>query len=79
MVAVFVGATAGIGETILKHSAKCSNAPTVYIDGRSKASAASLLNELETLNLKGTFDFIQSEISLVRKVDNVCDEDKTKE
>ncbi|MCJ1250458.1 hypothetical protein MMC30_007686 [Trapelia coarctata] len=79
MVALFVGATSGIGEATLKQFAKSSNAPKVYIVGRSKTSATSLLKELETLNPQGTFNFIQSEISLIRNVDAVCNEIKGKE
>ena len=79
MVALFVGATRGIGEATLKQFAKYSNAPTVYVVGRSKTSASHLLKELQTLNPQGTFNFIQSEISLIRNVDAVCDEIKAKE
>jgi len=79
MVALFVGGTSGIGEATLKQFAKYSNAPKVYIVGRSKSLASSLLKELETLNPQATFNFIQSEISVIKNVDNVCDKIKTQE
>ena len=79
MVALFVGGTSGIGKGTLIELAKNANAPRVYLVGRSKASATPLLNELERLNPKGTFTFIETEISLIKNVDRVCDEIKAKE
>ncbi|KAK9311907.1 hypothetical protein V1524DRAFT_288093 [Lipomyces starkeyi] len=79
MVAVFVGATSGIGLSTLKQFAKYSNAPKVYVVGRSKQSATPLLHELEVLNPKGIFIFVETEISLIKNVDAVCEEIKTSE
>ncbi|KAK9482729.1 hypothetical protein V1527DRAFT_475450 [Lipomyces starkeyi] len=79
MVALFVGGTSGIGKGTLKQFAKCANTPKVYIVGRSKSSAAPLLNELESLNPRGTFVFIETEISLIKNVDAVSEEIKQKE
>jgi NADP-dependent 3-hydroxy acid dehydrogenase YdfG len=79
MVAVFVGATSGIGLSTLKQFVKYSNAPKVYVVGRSKQSATPLLHELEVLNPKGIFIFVETEISLIKNVDAVCEEIKTSE
>ncbi|KAK9242506.1 hypothetical protein V1506DRAFT_509377 [Lipomyces tetrasporus] len=79
MVAVFVGATSGIGLGTVKQFAKYSNAPKVYVVGRSKQSATPLLHELEVLNPKGIFIFVETEISLIKNVDAVCEEIKTNE
>lgn len=79
MVALFVGGTSGIGKGTLKQFSKHANAPKVYIVGRSKSLAASLLEELQNLNPQGTFIFIESQISLIKNVDKVCEEIKEKE
>jgi len=79
IVALFVGGTSGVGKGTLIQFAKTANAPRVYLVGRSKASATPLLNELERLNPSGTFTFIETQISLIKNVDSVCDEIKAKE
>lgn len=79
LVALFVGGTSGIGKGTLKQLSKYANAPKVYIIGRSKSSATPLLNELQNLNPQGTFVFIETEISLIKNVDTVCQEIKEKE
>lgn len=79
MVALFVGGTSGVGKGTLIQFAKNATAPRVYLVGRSKASSTALLNELETLNPSGTFTFIETQISLIKNVDRVCDEIKAKE
>jgi NAD(P)-dependent dehydrogenase (short-subunit alcohol dehydrogenase family) len=79
LVAVFVGATGGIGSNTVKQLTMHANAPTVYIIGRSKESAAPLLAELKKLNPQGTFNFIEGQVSLVKEVDRICDEIIAKE
>ncbi|KAJ8099563.1 hypothetical protein POJ06DRAFT_223331 [Lipomyces tetrasporus] len=74
MVALFVGATSGIGKGSIMQFAKYANAPKVYIVGRSKTAATALLNELDRLNPQGTFVFIETEISLIKNADDVCDQ-----
>ncbi|KAH8821562.1 hypothetical protein F5884DRAFT_93242 [Xylogone sp. PMI_703] len=79
LVAVFVGATSGIGQATLKHLAKSASFPIVYIIGRSQQAAAKQLDELRNLNPAATFNFIEAQISLMKEVDRVCDEIKSKE
>jgi len=79
LVALFIGGTSGVGKGTLLQFAKNANAPTVYLVGRSKASATPLLNELESLNPTGTFTFIETQISLIKNVDRMSDEIKAKE
>ena len=79
LTALFVGATSGIGMGTLKQFAKHAYAPKVYIVGRSKNAASDLLDELTSSNPQATFVFLEAEISLMRKVDEVCEEIKTKE
>jgi hypothetical protein len=79
MVAVFVGATSGIGMGTLKQYAKYAQGGKAYIVGRSKTAAQPLLDELKASNPTGTFDFIEAEISLIKNVDIVCEAIKAKE
>ena len=79
LVAVFAGATRGIGMGTLKQFAKHARAPKVYIIGRSKKSATNLLEELTLSNPDGIFEFIETEISLIKNVDLACEEIKSKE
>lgn len=79
LVAVFVGATSGIGMGTLKQFAKYAQAPKVYILGRSKKAAVSLLSEIQSSNPEGKFEFIETEISLMKNVDLACDQIKANE
>ena len=79
LVAVFVGATSGIGMGSLRQFSKHAKAPKIYILGRSKKAATPLLDELKSLNSEGTYEFIETEISLIRNVDKACDEIKSRE
>lgn len=79
LVAVFVGATSGIGMGSLKKFSKNASAPTVYVVGRSKKAATPLLDEIKASNPEGTFNFIETEISLIKNVDDACDEISSKE
>jgi NAD(P)-dependent dehydrogenase (short-subunit alcohol dehydrogenase family) len=79
MVAVFVGATSGIGMGTLKQYAKYAQGGKAYIVGRSKTAAQPLLDELKASDPNGTFDFIEAEISLIKNVDIVCEAIKAKE
>jgi len=79
LVALFVGATSGIGLGTLKALAKNFNAPKVYIVGRSAAKSQDILAELKSLNPTGTFTFLEGEVSLIKQVDKVCAEVLQKE
>jgi len=79
LTAVFVGGTSGIGMGTLKQFAKNAYAPKVYIVGRSKSAAQTLLDEISSSNTQGTFVFLETEISLMKNVDKVCEEIKTRE
>jgi hypothetical protein len=60
LVAVLAGATAGIGLHALKQLSKHATAPRVYMIGRSRAKAATLLDELKVINPEGTYVFIKA-------------------
>ncbi|KAI9810591.1 MAG: hypothetical protein M1827_006153 [Pycnora praestabilis] len=79
LVAVFVGATNGIGETTLKQFAKHARQPRVYFIGRSQEAADRIKNECKALNSNGEYIFIKADTSLIRNVDDVCRDIKSKE
>ncbi|KAF2495306.1 NAD(P)-binding protein [Lophium mytilinum] len=79
LVAVFVGATSGIGEYSLKAFTKHALTPRVYIIGRSQASGDRLTAECAQLNPGGSFHFIQAEVSLISAVDAACEELRRRE
>lgn len=79
MVAVFAGATSGIGMGTLKAFIKYANAPKAYIIGRSESATGRLLKDLRLSNPSATLNFLEGEISLIREVDRLCDEIKRKE
>jgi hypothetical protein len=79
LVAVFVGATNGIGEFTLKQFAKHASKPRVYFTGRSQEAGDRISAECTELNSKGKFIFIKADTSLIRNVDDVCRDIKSKE
>lgn len=79
LVAVFAGATAGIGEMTLKAFVKHTQQPKIYFIGRSQEAGDKLQQELQALNDGGQYHFIKSDMSLLKNVDEVCQRIKTKE
>ncbi|KAJ5825589.1 Short-chain dehydrogenase/reductase SDR [Penicillium riverlandense] len=79
LVAVFVGATSGIGETALKEFARNARQPRVYFVGRSQDAGNRITAECRQLNPEGEFIFIKADCSLIKAVDEVCREIKDKE
>ncbi|KAH8654418.1 hypothetical protein BGZ60DRAFT_495872 [Tricladium varicosporioides] len=72
LVAVFVGATSGIGEISLKKFAEYTNEPRIYFVGRSQDAADRIVTQCKVLNPSGEYIFVQSDISLISNVDRVC-------
>ena len=79
LVGVFVGATSGIGEATLKQFAKHARQPRAYFVGRSQDAGDRILAECKALNAEGEYAFIKADVSLIRVVDEVCEEIKAKE
>ncbi|KAM5348885.1 hypothetical protein ACJ41O_008708 [Fusarium nematophilum] len=79
LVAVFAGATAGIGEAALKAFTRSTVQPRIYFIGRSKEAGDRLEDELKTLNPGGEYTFIQADMSLLKNVDEVCGDIKKRE
>ncbi|THY41927.1 hypothetical protein D6C99_07643 [Aureobasidium pullulans] len=79
LVAIFVGATNGVGEATVRQFAKYASAPRVYLIGRSQDAGTRIVNECRALNAKGEFNFISKDTSLMRNVDEICETIKQKE
>ncbi|KAK3622797.1 hypothetical protein LTR56_021998 [Elasticomyces elasticus] len=75
---VFIGATRGIGLATLRAFAEYIPNPTAIIIGRSRTSFASKLESLRQINPNGTYTFIDSEITLIKDIDAVCETIKRK-
>ncbi|PSR87122.1 putative short-chain dehydrogenases/reductase [Coniella lustricola] len=71
LVAVFVGATSGIGEYALKAFVRNTKSPRVYFIGRSRPAADKIVTDLKNLNPEGTYNFIQSDVALLKNVNTV--------
>ncbi|KAK6333826.1 hypothetical protein TWF730_004009 [Orbilia blumenaviensis] len=71
LVALFVGATSGIGEHTLRNFYQTAPSPRVYFVGRSQASADRIIADLKPLNPDGYLEFIQADASLIKNVDDV--------
>ncbi|KAK1491539.1 hypothetical protein CTAM01_10265 [Colletotrichum tamarilloi] len=72
-VAVFAGATSGIGLATLKVLTVSLVSPRFYVIGRSKASFALHIAALRRSNPSVSIHFIETEIALLRNVIAVCE------
>jgi NAD(P)-dependent dehydrogenase (short-subunit alcohol dehydrogenase family) len=79
LVAVFFGATSGIGETTLKQFAKRAKQPRIYLVGRREDEGNRIKTELKTLNPDGEYHYMKCDASLLRNVDQLCRDIKNKE
>lgn len=72
LVAVFVGATSGIGEAALRQLVKRARAPRVYFLGRRESEGKRIQAELEEINPKGEYHYLKYDVSLLKNVDEAC-------
>ncbi|KAJ5316935.1 hypothetical protein PENANT_c030G02421 [Penicillium antarcticum] len=79
LIAVFIGATNGIGEATLKEFARSAKSPRAYFVGRSQDAGNRITAECRQINPKGEYIFIKADLSLVRNVDDVCRQIQRKE
>ncbi|KAG0649116.1 Oxidoreductase andH [Hyphodiscus hymeniophilus] len=79
LVALFVGATSGIGEYTAKAFVHNAISPRVYIVGRNQDAANRIIKECETANKDGKVEFIKADVSELSEVDRVCKEIAKKE
>lgn len=79
LVAVFVGATSGIGEAAVKEFVRKSKNPKCYLVGRSEQAATRIIEECKSFNPDACVIFIQEDVSLVSGADRLCDKIKSLE
>jgi len=72
LVAVFFGATSGIGETTLKQFAKRVRQPRIYFIGRREVEGERIRQELNVLNPGGEYHYLKCDASLLKNVDELC-------
>ncbi|KAI9172513.1 NmrA-like family domain-containing oxidoreductase notO [Paramyrothecium foliicola] len=79
IVAVFAGATSGIGELALRSFAQHAPRPRIYFIGRSQEAGERLRKELKEINEGGEYIFVRADLSLIKNVDKVSADIKAKE
>jgi NAD(P)-dependent dehydrogenase (short-subunit alcohol dehydrogenase family) len=79
LVAVFVGGTSGIGLYTARELARNTTSPHIYLIGRNQAGATKIIEELKSINSSSQVSFIQKDVSLLKNVDEACQEIHTKE
>jgi len=79
LVAVFFGATSGIGETTLKQFAQRARQPRIYFAGRREDEGNRIKTELKTMNPDGEYHYLKCDASLLKNVDQLCRDIKSKE
>lgn len=78
-IAVFVGATSGIGKAALSRLLAQQTAIKVYLIGRNAAKNQALIAQLRETNSKANIIFLEGEVSLLAEVKRICGEIKAKE
>lgn len=71
-VAVFVGATSGIGAATLERVVQMLNSSTFYILGRSKINFTASLARLQALSSNCKLIFVETDLSLLGNIDAAC-------
>lgn len=73
------GGTSGIGESTCKEFIRNTISPRAYIIGRNKLEASRIINELKEINSEAEIHFLECDLTLLRNVDQVCNEITEKE
>ena len=79
LVALFLGATSGIGRSALIQFATYAVRPRIYIVARRASATTGLLEELREKNRGGTYTVIEKDVSLICETSDVVDFVKTRE
>jgi short-subunit dehydrogenase len=79
LVALFVGATRGIGAATVRQMIKNLKSPIFYVVGRSESFFSRQLSELKKLNPDASVTFLEAEISLIKNVDWISKQFSEKE
>ena len=72
LVAVFAGATRGIGKATMLEFAKHMRQPRIYLLARSEDTAQPVLDELHEVNPDGEYYFVEADLSLINMIDAAC-------
>jgi short-subunit dehydrogenase len=78
-VALFVGATSGIGLGILKEFTRHAVDPRIYFVARDATAAALIVEELRSVNAGAKFEIIEKNVSLIKDAEKVAEYVKDKE
>ncbi|KAI1321248.1 NAD(P)-binding protein [Xylariaceae sp. FL0255] len=79
LIALFIGATSGIGKSTLEQFAQYAVRPTIYIVARSISKIADQLDQLKSKNPEATYDVIEKDVSLISDTNDVVKYMKSKE
>ncbi|KAI1264952.1 NAD(P)-binding protein [Xylariaceae sp. FL1019] len=79
LIALFIGATSGIGKSTLEQFAQYAVRPKIYIVARSANKVANQISELRSRNPGAIFDVIEKDVSLVSDTQDVVDCVKSRE
>jgi NAD(P)-dependent dehydrogenase (short-subunit alcohol dehydrogenase family) len=79
LVALFLGATSGIGQSALIQFAQYAVQPRIYIAARRASAITELLQELRSKNPKGSYTIIEKDVSLIRETNDVVEFVKARE
>lgn len=79
VVAVFAGATSGIGEATLLAFVKYAFEPHIYLFARNMSSAERVIAQCRQLNAGGVYNFVKVDLSSVKETDAACEDVKKKE
>ena len=72
LVAVFAGATRGIGKATMLEFAKHMRQPRIYLLARSEDTTQPVLDELHEVNPDGEYYYVEADLSLINMVDAAC-------
>lgn len=56
-----------------------TNAPKIYIIGRSEPAGVRIIDDLKACNAEGNYGFLKAQVSLLENVDEICREIKQRE
>jgi NAD(P)-dependent dehydrogenase (short-subunit alcohol dehydrogenase family) len=73
LVALFIGATSGIGQSTLQHFAQHASSPRIYSVARptTVTSHQSFLASLNQSRPQGSYSVITADVSLVSEIDKI--------
>lgn len=79
LVALFLGATSGIGQSTVIQLAQVAVRPRIYIVARRASATKGLIEELKQKNQGGTYTIIEKDVSLIRETNDVVEFIKARE